>query len=64
MYLSGAQCMEWGGKLESGNPFFLDLPVYSSTEIVDKNVERNINTFIKKGFPISDFLSRGFIEYD
>ena len=25
---------------------FLDLPIYSSTEIVDKNVERNINTFL------------------
>jgi len=49
--------MEWGGKLEIGNPFFLDLPVYSSTEIVDKNVERNIKSCKKKGFPISDFLS-------
>jgi len=27
-----------------GYPFLLDLPIYSSTEIVDKNVERNINT--------------------
>ena len=49
--------MGWGGKLEYGNPFFLDLPVYSSTEIVDKNEEENIKTFLKNRYPISDILS-------
>ena len=53
----GLSVWSGGGISESGYPFFLGLPIYSSTEIVDKNVERNINTFIKKGFLISDFLS-------
>jgi hypothetical protein len=49
--------MEWGGVSDIGYRFILDLPIYSSTEIVDKNVEENIKTFLKNRYPISDILS-------
>ena len=43
--ISGGLVYGVGGISAIGYRFILDLPVYSSTEIVDKNVERNINTF-------------------
>ena len=44
-----------GGEIGNRKSFFLDLPIYSSTEIVDKSVERNIKSKKKKHFqfPIS-----------
>jgi len=47
--------MEWGGKLEIGNPFFFRLTyIFIHQNSGQKCGEKYLK---KKGFPISDFLS-------